>query len=88
MEKSMTLNLRINPVVKQQAEEVLKQLGIPMATAVDMYLRQIKLTGGIPFSITLHKAPEAVNADACDLDDAKRAEEEANTLAAAEAEET
>ena len=30
MEKTMTLNLRINPTVKQQAEDVLKQLGIPM----------------------------------------------------------
>ncbi len=63
MEKSMTLNLRVNPVVKQQAEDVLKKLGIPMATAIDMYLRQIKLTGGIPFSVTLPKVPEAVNAD-------------------------
>ena len=43
-----TLNLRVNPTVKQQAEDVLKQLGIPMATAIDMYLRQITLTGGIP----------------------------------------
>ena len=33
MEKTMTLNLRVNPTVKQQAEDVLKQLGIPMATA-------------------------------------------------------
>ena len=41
MEKTMTLNLRVNPTVKQQAEDVLKQLGIPMATAIDMYLRQI-----------------------------------------------
>ena len=31
MEKTMTLNLRVNPTVKQQAEDVLKQLGIPMA---------------------------------------------------------
>ena len=46
MEKTMTLNLRVNPTVKQQAEDVLKQLGIPMATAIDMYLRQITLTGG------------------------------------------
>ena len=68
MEKSMTLNLRVNPVVKQQAEEVLKQLGIPMATAIDMYLRQIKLTGGIPFAVTLPKAPAAVNADAMSAD--------------------
>ena len=26
MEKTMTLNLRVNPTVKQQAEDVLKQL--------------------------------------------------------------
>lgn len=63
MEKSVTLNLRVNPVVKQQAEEVLKQLGIPMATAIDMYLRQIKLTGGIPFAVSLPGAPASVNAD-------------------------
>ena len=44
MEKSVSMNLRVNPVVKQQAEDVLKQLGIPMATAIDMYLRQIMLT--------------------------------------------
>ena len=68
MEKSMTLNLRVNPVVKQQAEDVLKQLGIPMATAIDMYLRQIKLTGGIPFSVSLPKAPVAVNADTMSTD--------------------
>ena len=63
MEKTMTLNIRVNPTVKQQAEDVLKQLGIPMATAIDMYLRQITLTGGIPFSLSLPKAPAALNAD-------------------------
>ena len=63
MEKTMTLNLRVNPTVKQQAEDVLKQLGIPVATAIDMYLRQITLTGGIPFSLSLPKAPAALNAD-------------------------
>lgn len=63
MEKSATLNLRVNPSVKQQAESILKQLGIPMATAVDMYLRQITLTGGIPFSVTLPQAPAELNAD-------------------------
>ena len=63
MEKTMTLNLRVNPTVKQQAEDVLKQLGIPMATAIDMYLRQITMTGGIPFSLSLPKAPAALNVD-------------------------
>jgi len=63
MEKSVTMNLRVNPTVKKQAEDVLKQLGVPMATAIDMYLRQISLTGSIPFSIVLPKAPASVNAD-------------------------
>lgn len=38
MKKSATLNLRVNPVVKARAESVLSQLGIPMSTAIDMYL--------------------------------------------------
>lgn len=63
MEKTATLNLRVNPNVKQRAEEVLSRLGIPMSTAIDMYLNQISLTGGIPFAVTLPKAPASVNAD-------------------------
>lgn len=62
MEKSATLNLRINPIVKQRAEEVLSRLGIPMSTAIDMYLNQIYLTGGIPFAVALPKAPHPINA--------------------------
>ena len=63
MEKTATLNLRVNPIAKQRAENVLKQLGIPMSTAMDMYLNQIALVGGIPFPVTLPKAPESVDED-------------------------
>ncbi len=63
MEKTATMNLRVNPIAKQRAESVLKQLGIPMSTAIDMYLNQIALVGGIPFPITLPKAPLSVDAD-------------------------
>ena len=34
-----------------------------MSTAIDMYLNQISLVGGIPFAVTLPKAPEIVNED-------------------------
>ena len=64
MEKTATLNLRINPTVKQRAEDVLTRLGIPMSTAIDMYLNQISLTGGIPFAVTLPKAPSVLNGNA------------------------
>ncbi len=40
------LNLRVNPTLKQDAESVLGRLGIPMSTAVDMFLNQIVLVGG------------------------------------------
>ena len=62
MEKSATLNLRVNPSLKQSAESVLGRLGIPMSTAVDMFLNQIVLVGGIPFSVTLPNAPESIDA--------------------------
>lgn len=63
MEKTATLNLRVNPTVKGRAEQVLSRLGIPMSTAIDMYLNQIALTGGIPFAVTLPKAPDTINTD-------------------------
>jgi addiction module RelB/DinJ family antitoxin len=57
------LNLRVNPDVKKRAEEVLSQLGMPMSTAIDIYLKQIAMIGGIPFAVKLPKIPASVNAD-------------------------
>ncbi len=62
MEKTATLNLRVNPTVKKNAESVLNKLGIPMSTAIDMYLTQIYLVGGIPFALKIPKAPESIDA--------------------------
>ena len=63
MEKNATLNIRVNSEVKRSAEAVLTQLGVPMATAIDIFLKQVTLTGGIPFAITLPKAPDNKNMD-------------------------
>lgn len=57
MEKTATLNLRVNPLDKQNAEKVLKKLGIPMSTAISMFLRQITLTQSIPFKLEIPMAP-------------------------------
>ena len=53
MEKTTTLNLRVNSNLKANAQQILNKLGIPMSTAIDIYLNQIVLVGGIPFSVTL-----------------------------------
>ena len=64
MEKSATLNLRVNPSLKSDAETILSRLGIPMSTAVDMFLNQVVLVGGIPFSVTIPKKPLDIDASA------------------------
>jgi addiction module RelB/DinJ family antitoxin len=55
MEKTATLNLRVNPSLKSEAETILSRLGIPMSTAVDMFLNQVVMVGGIPFSVKIPK---------------------------------
>ena len=69
MVKSATLNLRVNPTLKKDAESVLGRLGVPMSTAVDMFLNQIVLTGGILFAITLPSAPESIDTTKMSLDE-------------------
>lgn len=54
--KTATLNCRVNPDAKQQAEMILSKLGISMSTAIDIYLKQINLVGGIPFPVTIPKS--------------------------------
>lgn len=46
-----------------KAENILSQLGIPMSTAINIYLNRISLAGGIPFQVTLPAAPENINED-------------------------
>lgn len=63
MEKTTTLNLRINPEIKKNAEVVLSALGLSMTAAINIYLKQIAFRGAIPFDIALPKAPDTINAD-------------------------
>lgn len=50
-------------MIKAFVENFKIKLGIPMSTAIDIYLNQISLTGGIPFAVTLPNAPSVLNAD-------------------------
>ncbi len=59
MAKTETLHIRINENVKANAEETLSLLGISISEAVNMFLCQVNLTGGLPFEVKL-PAPERV----------------------------
>ncbi|MBR4459625.1 MAG: type II toxin-antitoxin system RelB/DinJ family antitoxin [Clostridia bacterium] len=62
--KTATLNVRIDPTVKSQSERVLSQLGIPMSTAIEMYLRQVVIRNGLPFLPSLSGMPSGLRMDA------------------------
>ncbi len=53
MARTANVFARVEPEIKEQAEIVLEQLGIPMSNAVSMFLRQIVLQRGIPFEMKL-----------------------------------
>lgn len=51
MSKTDTLNIRIEPTLKKEVEETLTDLGMNIAEAVTIFLRQVVLNDGIPFEI-------------------------------------
>lgn len=53
MARTSNVFARVEPEIKEQAEQVLDKLGIPMSNAVGMFLRQVVLQRGIPFEMKL-----------------------------------
>jgi len=51
--KDSIVKARVNSTVKQQAEDILKHLGISMSETINALLVQIKLTKGVPFQIKI-----------------------------------
>ena len=51
--KTANVTARIQPEIKEQAEAILSQLGIPVSVFIDMAYRQVILRDGIPFSLDL-----------------------------------
>ncbi len=58
MARTSNIYVRVEPDVKEEAETILKELGIPMSNAVAMFLKQVILQKGIPFEMrSPHKKP-------------------------------
>ena len=55
--KSANVTARVQPEIKRQAEEVLDKIGLPVSVLIDTLYRQIIMTGGVPYSLTVPKLP-------------------------------
>ena len=52
--KSANVTARVHPEIKQQAEAVLEKIGLPVS---NISYRQIIMTGGVPYSLTVPNLP-------------------------------
>ena len=53
MSVNASTQVRINPTIKKEPNEIFNALGIDMSSAINMFLHQCILRGGLPFSVEI-----------------------------------
>lgn len=57
--KTANVLARVEPEVKMRAESIMAQLGVPASVVINMLYKQIVMTKGIPFPLSVTNAPVA-----------------------------
>jgi DNA-damage-inducible protein J len=62
MSKAATINARIEPTLKVQAEAILHKVGLSSAEAIRLFYSQVCLQNGLPFAVKIpnKKTVEAI----------------------------
>lgn len=60
--KDATVSARVEFDVKNEAEDILQKLGIPVSVVINSLYRQIIYRQGVPFSLTIPREPKALDA--------------------------
>jgi len=76
-----TTSMKLDPVVKNEAQAIFAELGITLGEAVNLFLNQVRLRKGIPFDLEIPNATtqhvmneirEGINVEDFSLEDLKR----------------
>ncbi len=59
--KDATVSARVEYTVKNEAEDILQKLGIPVSVVINSLYRQIIFRHGVPFSLTIPDAPKTMD---------------------------
>ena len=68
--KTATLNMRVDPSVKEEAERVYAQFGMNLTDAVNVFLHKSIMEGGLPFELRqprFNTETEAAMREACEI---------------------
>ena len=55
MSKTATINMRIDPQVKEKTEILFRELGLSTTEAISIFLHQSLIQGGLPFEVKNYK---------------------------------
>ena len=56
MNKTSTVRARIEPDLKDKAEEVFRKLGLTSTQAITLFYKQVELRNGLPFDVVIPHA--------------------------------
>ena len=59
--KDATVSARVEYNIKNEAEDILDRLGIPVSVVIKSLYRQIIYKQGIPFSLSIPKEPDTLD---------------------------
>ena len=58
---STTLTIQVDQDLKNQADEILKHLGLDLASAINAFLNAVVRTQGMPLTLDLSSTPNRIN---------------------------
>ena len=68
--KSANVMARVEPDVKERAEQVMAQLGLPVSVVINALYRQIIMNNGLPFSLSIpHHLPSREQMSSAEFDE-------------------
>jgi DNA-damage-inducible protein J len=53
MTKTTAITVRLDPQVKEDAQAILKELGLTTTQAVSLFFKQVTLNRGLPFAVEI-----------------------------------
>ena len=69
--KDATVSARVEYGVKNEAEDILQKLGIPVSVVINSLYRQIIFKHGVPFPLTIPAMPQTMDSMSASELDAK-----------------
>lgn len=79
MEKTSTVQIRVEPELKASVEKVLDDLGLSMSSAISLFLKQVVLHDGLPFPVKIPNVETKAALDEIEAIKANKSSEKGQT---------